>query len=85
MLKLGGEGLLGLLLMYCLMNGKSYRSRLLPALKYFVPFCAGAVLVGADVVAVFLWQKRWFECLRWEVRSCCSEALDSLVKCLLRR
>lgn len=42
------------------MNGKSYRSGLLTAHKYFVPFSARTVLVGADFVVVFLWQKQCF-------------------------
>lgn len=42
------------------MNGKIYRSQLLPALEYFVPFCAFMVLVGADFVVVSLWEKQCF-------------------------
>lgn len=58
--ELGGEGLLGLLLVYCLGNGTSYVSWLLPVLSCFVPFCACTALVGADFMAIFLWQKGVF-------------------------
>lgn len=46
------------------MNGKSYRSQLLPVLKYFVHFHAHAVLLGTDFVVVFLWQKLCFVSVR---------------------
>lgn len=48
------------LLVWYLMNGKSYRSPLLPLLKYVVLFHARAVLLQTDFVVVFLWQKRCF-------------------------